>query len=123
MDKKKRNGFKCCLLLTSFLLLISCASRPVVDTKGIDIETYQQDLAECEEVSKQLESSKNIAKSAVFGAAVRGTIGAILDPDNAVKHATLGASKGTAVGALKNDQESGSIVKKCLINRGYKVLN
>lgn len=105
------------------MLLVSCASKPVVDTKGIDAAQYKQDLAECEEVATQLESGKTIAKSAAFGAAVRGTIGLIIDPDNAGKHAAIGATEGTAIGGLKDDYESGSVVKKCLINRGYKVLN
>jgi hypothetical protein len=111
------------IIALSTLLLSSCASRPVIDTKGIDIDAYKTDLAECEQVAEQLESGKNIAKSAGFGALLRGTLGALIDPENVGTHAAIGATEGTALGALKNDEEESSIVKKCLKNRGYKVLN
>lgn len=112
-------------VLTIFFisLLSACASRPVIDPKGVDMQAYKNDLKECEEVTKQLESGENIAKSAAFGALVLGALGAVIDPENAVKNATVGAIEGGTVGALKTDDEEGRVLKKCLKNRGYKILN
>ena len=53
------------------LILSACASDEViVDTKGVNEQRYQQDLAECEVYSQQVNTGKTIAK--------RGTRGAVI---------------------------------------------
>ena len=104
------------------LFLIGCASKPVIDNKGVDMQAYEQDLAECQDIVEQLESGKTIAKSAAFGAAVVGAISLIAGGDATVD-ATIGGIQGGAAGGLKTDDEKFRVLKNCLTNRGYTVLN
>jgi len=103
------------------LLLAGCASGPIIDNTGVDPVAYQKDLAECEQVAKQVETGKTVGKSTVFGAAVGVAIGAITG--GAAEGAASGAVTGAAGGGLKADEEESTVVKNCLRQRGYTVLN
>lgn len=55
-----------------------CAShKPIIDTTNVDMERYERDLAECEEVATQVETAGRAADSAAAGAAVGAAHGAI----------------------------------------------
>lgn len=101
--------------------LIGCASKPIVDLKGLDEEQYQQDLKECEAVADQVDTGESTAKGAAFGAVVGGAIGLITG--NPGRGLATGGITGGAGGANKGDNERGQVVKNCLKNRGYAVLN
>lgn len=106
-------------------LLQGCAGRGViVDTKGIDNAAYQQDLAECEAYAQQVQTGKKAAGGALGGAALGGLLGAIFgNSKTAAKGAGAGAVVGGAKGAAGGAQEKQQVVKSCLSQRGYKVLN
>jgi hypothetical protein len=115
---------------TSGLLLGGCASTPgafgtryvpVVDLKDQDANRYQRDLVECQTLAEQ---RGNTAQSAMAGAVAAALIGAIVAPSGhrnnvAGRSALLGAGAG-AGGAIETQQD---IVRKCLVGRGYRVLN
>ena len=109
------------LIITVFL--ISCASDPVVDTKGINQAQYQIDLEECKQLAEQVSSSKQALKQGAFGAVVYGAMGLVLGSDNTRDMAGLGAVAGAAGGASQGSMESGQVLRNCLRNRGYVVLN
>jgi hypothetical protein len=109
----------CVLLLPS--LLCACASKPIVDTRGVDFVQFQRDLYDCELVSKQVETGKIVAKSTGFGAMLGGAYG-LIGGDLGAALAT-GAVSGAAGGALKTDHEKSAVTKNCLRHRGYAVLN
>ena len=109
------------LIVTIFL--ISCASDPVVDTKGINQAQYQIDLEECKQLAEQVSSSKQALKQGAFGAVVYGAMGLVLGSDNTKEMAGLGAVAGAAGGASQGSMESGQVLRNCLRNRGYVVLN
>ena len=113
------------LIFSMFVLLHSCASNQfIVDKKGIDEVQYQADLEECKAYSEQLKTGKTVAKSAGFGALVGGVIGVALgDADMAARMAGAGAAQGAAGGAIEGDRSKDDIVKSCLSQRGYRVLN
>jgi len=70
------------IVATSLLmisLLPGCVNQDIiVDTKGINEQRYQQDLAECQEYTQQISTGTEAAKSGVFGTAVGAAIGAML---------------------------------------------
>lgn len=105
------------------LLLAGCAGNPgpIVDTKGVDMSRYNQDLADCESYADQVETGKGVAKGAAAGAAVGAVAGAI--GGSVAKGAGYGALGGGTQSALKNEGEKQDVVKNCLRGRGYKVLN
>lgn len=113
------------LILWASLFLITCASNQfLVDTKGIDMQQYEIDLEECKAYADQLKTGKTVAKSAGFGALVGAAIGVALgDSDTAARMATGGAIQGGAAGGLEGNRSKDGIVKSCLRQRGYKVLN
>lgn len=103
------------------LIVLGCASKPIVDTYNVDRVQYQKDLAECEDIARQVESGKITAKSAAFGAGVGAAYGVIGGGIGTA--AATGAVSGGAGGLLKSDYEKADVTKNCLRYRGYAVLN
>jgi len=103
------------------ITLVSCASKPIVDTYNLDVVQYEKDLAQCEEIAKQVASGEITAKSAAFGAGVGAAHGAVWG--NVGNSAASGAITGGAGGLLKSDNEKARVTKNCLRYRGYAVLN
>lgn len=86
------------------------------------MERYQADLAECEQVAQQVD--QKAGAEAAGGALVLGLIGAVVgDSDTAKTGAGVGAISGGARGAAATNRERALVVKNCLRNRGYRVLN
>jgi hypothetical protein len=103
------------------VFLIGCASKPIVDTYNVDMVQYQKDLAECEDIARQVDSGQIALSSAAFGAGVGAAFGAI-GGEVGVGAAT-GAVSGGAGGLLRQDDEKANVAKNCLRYRGYAVLN
>ena len=112
-------------LITSALVFSSgCANRNkvIIDPNGVDMGMYQQDLRECKQLAEQVESKAG--GQAVGSALVGGAIGAIIgNSDTAEKGAGVGFVSGLAKGAEATEQERLRVIKNCLRNRGYSVLN
>ena len=88
--------------ISGSVLLTACAGaevRPIVDMKGVNKARYEKDLAECQGYAKEA--------SGMGGTAAKGA----------------GAVFGGAGGAYKGNESQEAVVKKCLVGRGYKVLN
>ncbi len=117
------------VLVTSILLLTltmvgGCSKRQsvIIDPAGVDMGQYQRDLAECQQITKQVESE--VGEGAVGGAVVGGLIGAVVGGKRSVERsAGVGAVLGGAKGAGASAEERELVLKNCLRNRGYKVLN
>jgi hypothetical protein len=106
------------------LLLFGCsgASGPIIDTKGVDMAAYRNDLAECETYAEQVSTGKAVGKGAAAGAAVGAAIGAI-GGGSGTRGAGVGAVTGGAESARISDREKAEVVRNCLRGRGYRVLN
>lgn len=111
------------LLVTSIVFVGACAQQPniIVDKQGVDEKQYQQDLLACEQYASQVDSKA--AKGAVGGAVVGGAVGSVLSDRSTGEGAGVGAITGLVRGASKTRQEKNQVVKNCLRNRNYKVLN
>jgi uncharacterized protein YcfJ len=104
--------------------VMGCARKQgvIVDTRGIDLQLYQQDLYECQQYAQQVESKAG--SGAVGGALVGGAIGAVIGGRHSVqKGAGVGAISGLARGGAMTRREKQQVVKNCLRGRGYSVLN
>lgn len=112
-------------LILLVLSLAACASKkPIIDTKGIDMSVYKQDLAECQVYAEDVDKSGKVAGGAVAGAVVGGAIGAVFNGSRgAGRGAGVGAIGGAAKGAGSAEREQAQVVKNCLRGRGYRVLN
>lgn len=103
-----------------------CASqdRIIIDEAQSDMTNYAQDRAECESYADQVSVAGDAGKGAVAGAVVGGLVGAAVGNSRDVQRgAGAGAAVGGAKGAGKGKREKQQVIKNCLRNRGYKVLN
>lgn len=113
----------------SAALLAACAGadvRPIVDMKGVNEARYEKDLAECQDYAKQASGmGGTAAKGAGAGAIVGGLLGLVTggNATEIAQAAGAGAVIGGAGGAYQGNESQEAIVKKCLVGRGYKVLN
>ena len=97
------------------------SSKPIIDTKGVNMSQYDIDLEECSVFSEDISTGKSIAKGAATGAAVGAVIEAITDD---VRDAIeVGAVSGGAKSGIRAVREKEQILKRCLRGRGYKILN
>jgi hypothetical protein len=94
---------------------------PIVDMKGVNPASYQRDLSECQQYASQVKVGQKAGVGAAAGAAVGGALGAIYgEPGHgAAAGAVGGGASGIGHGLAERDQ----VVKNCLRNRGYAVLN
>ncbi len=112
------------ILLTVIAVFLSACARHqiIIDPGGVDQTQYQLDLAECRQLAEQVD--QKAGEGAVVGAVISGAIGAILGDGRDTKRlAGVGAVSGGASGAAATRQEKEMVVKNCLLNRGYRVLN
>ena len=112
-------------IITITLFLSACASNNVIiDTKGVDLEQYNVDVYECEQYQNQVSNTDGVAVSAVAGALVGAVIGAAVgNSDSAAEAATVLSIEAGVIKANQNDHEQVVIMKNCLSQRGYRVLN
>lgn len=126
-EKSLRTNVLSMLIIASLLsmgALTACSSSPdpIIDTKGVDMTVYEQDLAECKEYSQQVDTKTGTAKGAAAGGATGAAVGAV-GGGNVGNSAGVGAVLGAASSALKGSNNKNDVVKRCLQGRGYKVLN
>ena len=119
-----------CAIFALLALTTACTTTDeiIIDTKGVDLVQYQEDLQDCAIIAEQVETGKTIAKSAGAGAAVGAAFGVVTsvitgDTPAIGYSAAYGAVGGGSGGVFKADNEKAMVVRNCLRNRGYVVLN
>ncbi len=111
------------------ICLAGCASHnnpnaPIVEMRGVDPYQYEIDLADCGTYADEVRTAEKAGAGAVGGAVVGGAVGAIFGgADGAAEGAGAGAVVGGARGVGEGIRERSVVVKNCLRNRGYVVLN
>ena len=119
------------LALSLVSLLSSCrqvdeltGNRPIVDTKGVDMEVYEADLQDCYVFADEVQAGNKVLTGAATGAVVGGVIGAAAgNSETSKRGAGVGAATGTLSGTGSAMQERQRVVRNCLSGRGYLVLN
>ncbi|MDH5369221.1 MAG: hypothetical protein OEW99_04305 [Gammaproteobacteria bacterium] len=138
-------------LILGTLILTGCArhSKVIIDPQGIDMSMYQKDLAECQQLANQVDSK---VVEGIIGGAIIGTIvGALSVWNNKGHHrgyhnrhynrhhrynyhnnghhlstsssAKLGAISGGLLAGSGSVHKSNSVLKNCIADRGYRILN
>lgn len=117
-------------LLSVTFLIVGCAAfgpgddRVIIDTRGVDMEQYHDDLMECSVFADEVPVGKETGKSTVVGAAVGSAVGAIFaGGEGAAKGGGAGAVTGAYRGSSGAKREQSRVIKTCLRGRGYQVLN
>ena len=120
------------LLIVCTLLLASCASTyrgygysgVIIDEKGVDMAAFHSDLADCEKYASAVNKGGRVAGTAAEGAVVGGVIGAVFDGGSgAAKGAATGGILSGARGARSAEWEKKRVIRNCLRQRGYRILN
>jgi outer membrane lipoprotein SlyB len=98
--------------------------RPMIDTKGVDFNKFEVDLASCQEYARTQAGAKEGAVAgalvgAAFGALLAAVAGSNYDTGAAAR---VGGVTGAASGASGANQDQETIIKRCLQGRGYSVL-
>lgn len=111
-------------IIITLLAINGCArhAKIIIDPKGIDMGLYQSDLADCQHLADQVEPkvAEGVVGGAVLGAIFGGIVGG---HRTSIKTAKIGALSGgiSAGGAEMHEREK--VIKNCLRNRGYQILN
>ncbi len=121
------------IFLTSLcaFILTACGSiedltgnNPIIDDRGVNLAQYDADLVECQLYADEVAIAQKAGAGAVSGAVVGGVFGAVIGNSNtAQKGAGVGAIGGGARGVGEGIRERERVIKRCLIGRGYRVLN
>jgi outer membrane lipoprotein SlyB len=112
------------LLIIVSLATMGCATQPIIDTQGKSMAQYEQDLATCRTVAKQVRSGQKIAVGAAVGTVVGTALGAAVgNSESAQRGASVGAMTGAVKGGERARNERQRVIFNCLRNRGYAVLN
>lgn len=121
------------LALCPLLLLAACSSKPygyndgdlIVDLAGVDPVVYEQDLLTCRGYADQVQKGQKVAKGAVGGAAAGGVLGGIADDSSkgAARGAGIGATLGVIKGLRRGNFEERTVLRRCMIKRGYTIYN
>jgi uncharacterized protein YcfJ len=103
-----------------------CASyRPLVDRSSIpDQRQYEYDLSDCQAYARQVDPVASAGAGAVFGAIVGAALGAAVgDHHIAQDLAAWGAVEGAAAGASAGAGTQVDVIRNCMYQRGYAVLD
>ncbi len=120
-----------CVLGAVVILSAACARAPIVDTAqpGFDSVAYQQDLAVCQHFADQVDPGERVVTSTLVGAAAGAALGAIAGAfgGDAGLGAAVGAATGGAGGAISGGSDStrtaDQVMRNCLNERGYVILD
>lgn len=123
-----RNSLKVWLAGGLLLALGACKSmtdyEPIIDSQGIDMSAYAEDLQQCREYGQQVQVGQTAAKGAGTGAVMGGVVGAIFgNGAMAARTAGAGGVGGGVSGASRGYGERRAVIRNCLMGRGYRVLN
>jgi outer membrane lipoprotein SlyB len=109
------------------LLLNGCASyRPLVDARSVSSpQQYEQDLRECQHYAAQVSPGQSAAAGALFGALLGAAISGALGGNHYVTEhvAVAGAVQGAANGAAGGADAQVQIIRNCMNDRGYALLD
>lgn len=111
-------------LLVLLLLLAGCASyRPIIDTRGVNMQAYENDLANCQAYASQISPGANAAGTAAAGAVIGGILGGLFGNRQSVgQMAAAGGMLGGVSGAEHGANQQMNVIRNCLRGRGYQVL-
>lgn len=109
--------------------LAGCAGanvRPIVDLKGKDQASYENDLQQCQSYATQQSGAATTGAVAAGAGAILGAALGLVAGGNRTgiaQTAGVGGVLGGAGGLFEGNKAQENVVKQCLRGRGYNVLN
>ncbi len=115
--------FRLLITAAAAVILAGCAAHPdpIIDKMGVDEELFAEDWSDCEAYSEEVVITKGVGKGAATGAVVGGIAGAI--GGDVGEGAGYGALWGGTESGLDAAWEKSAVFKRCMVGRGYRVLN
>lgn len=127
------------LLVALTLCAFSAQANIIYDKSGVDDKDFIYDEHQCTEMAQQVEKEHTsgavggAARGAIKGAAV-GAVGTSIAGGSGSKGAQTGAGVGAALGLLGSgaekreaqrefEAEQNLVMRNCMTNRGYTILN
>jgi len=118
-------------ILVLMTVITGCANveeltgnSPIIDTQGVNLAQYDNDLLDCQDYADEVEIAQKAAAGAASGAIIGAVFGAVVgNSSTAQRGAGIGAVGGGARGVGEGLREREVVIKRCLIGRGYRVLN
>jgi outer membrane lipoprotein SlyB len=112
------------------MALLGCAAqpeaqyRPIVDMKGRDVAQYEQSLRDCQSYSAQAAGAGEQATASAAGSAIFGALLAVAAGGGYSRNRStlVGGLLGGVSGAAKGETHQRNVIRICLANRGYSVL-
>ncbi|NIA27376.1 MAG: glycine zipper family protein [Desulfobulbaceae bacterium] len=117
-------SFALSLIVCFGALASGCAAhpKPIIDMKGVDQEQFVDDWNECEAYANEVQMATGVAKGAATGAAVGAIYGAIAG-HRKTELTAWGAVDGGTSSGLDAHYQKQEVFKRCMLGRGYRVLN
>jgi outer membrane lipoprotein SlyB len=116
-------------LLICFVFSTGCASyRPIVDMQGVNSVKYEQDLRECQNYAKQVSPATSSIVGGAIGAGAGALLGLVVGSyfgragEFAGMGAAVGGTSGGMTGAAEGARSQMDIIRRCMMGRGYRVL-
>ncbi|KPL95732.1 glycine zipper family protein [Vibrio sp. L5-1] len=123
-------------IILTLLFTTHLQAKLIIDKDGVDEKEYIYDMNKCEELANQTKKdngSRGAVGGAIKGAAI-GSAGKAIAGGSGSDGAKKGAAVGLATGVVggsrdrrKNqqnyEQEKETVLRNCMSNRGYAVLN
>ncbi|OEF08692.1 glycine zipper family protein [Vibrio genomosp. F10] len=124
------------LLSLSLILSVNVYANLIIDKNGVDEKDYIYDKHQCEELSNQVKKdtrSRGAVGGALKGAAI-GSAGVAIAGGSGSEGAKKGAAVGLGAGVIGGsrdrrqnqadyEQNQQTVMRNCMTNRGYTVLN
>lgn len=127
------------LLIGVFLAPNAFAQNLIIDTKGLDQEKYSADMYQCEQLSDQVQMQntastgrttvRHMGRAAALGAGAgaisggSGTKGAEIGAGIGLVTGVLGSSAEKQMAANDYNNERDQVMRNCMKERGYTILN
>ncbi|UJF17997.1 glycine zipper family protein [Vibrio sp. SS-MA-C1-2] len=128
-----------CFLGSLLTVNLASATNLIIDTQGLDQTQYSADMYQCQQLSYQVQPQMAVAPvggaavGAARGAAVgaagvaiaggSGSEGAKIGAGIGLVRGIIGSRQSRAVSQVSYSHEVDQVMRNCMINRGYKVLN
>lgn len=124
------------VLSIAMVLSFGASANLIIDKSGVDEKDYIYDMHQCEEMANQVQKdtrSRGAVGGALKGAAV-GAAGSAIAGGSGSQGAKTGAAVGGAVGVVGGSRDRRAnqadyeaqvhqVMRNCMTNRGYTVLN
>ncbi|MEZ9865181.1 glycine zipper family protein [Vibrio breoganii] len=127
------------LLLSIVMSPLAFGQNLIIDTKGLDQEKYSADMYQCEQLSDQVQMQttqgtgrttvRHMGRAAALGAGASaigggsGTKGAEIGAGVGLVTGVLGSSAEKQAVAANYNGEKDKVMRNCMTQRGYTILN